>query len=434
MRLSTALECVGEIPRPENLDCFVARLDKAWITRALAARGGAAMRRRRLPAEQVVWIVIGMALLRNRSIPDVVDTLDLALPGEKLVTPQAIVGARDRLGEAPIEWLFRTSAAHWVQEDAAAHRWRGLQVCGVDGTTLRVAASDANRRHFGTPRNGGSEGAYPQVRVVALLDLRTHLILAAKLAPYSESELSTARQLWPEVPPRSICIVDRLYFAADLLLGITQRGTDSHFLIRARRGTKWDVIKTLGKNDFIVTMRVSKSARDRDPSLPAEWTARAIRYRRKGFREQWVLTSLLDAEAYPAAEIVALYHERWELELGFDEIKTETLDREETLRSRTPARVLQEIWGLLIAYNLVRLEMKRFADEAGVPPTRISFVTSLRLICDEWIWCSRASPGVIGRNLQRLRQKLQRLVLPPRRSSRSYSRTVKLSRSSYPAR
>lgn len=70
--------------------------------------------------------------------------------------------------------------------------------------------------------------------------------------------------------------------------------------------------------------------------------------------------------------MAGLYHERWEIELGYDEIKTEVLEREESIRSKSPTAVAQEIWGILLAYNLVRLEMERVADEAGVEPTRIS--------------------------------------------------------------
>ena len=90
-----------------------------------------------------------------------------------------------------------------------------------------------------------------------------------------------------------------------------------------------------------------------------------MRYQRKGFQPQTLLTSLLDPVAYPAAEIAELYHERWELELGFDEIKTHALEREEALRSRAPERVRQEVWGLAIAYNLVRLHMQHVAEHAA---------------------------------------------------------------------
>ena len=110
-------------------------------------------------------------------------------------------------------------------------------------------------------------------------------------------------------------------------------------------------------------------------NLPPTLRVRAIRYRRRGFRPQTLLTSLLDPVAYPAAELVALYHERWELELGFDEVKTHTLERAEAVRSKTPARVTQEVWGLALGYNLVRLAMARVAARAGVAPTRVSIVT-----------------------------------------------------------
>jgi len=107
------------------------------------------------------------------------------------------------------------------------------------------------------------------------------------------------------------------------------------------------------------------------------------------------------------------------IELGYDEIKTEVLEREESIRSQNPSSVAQEIWGILLAYNLVRLEMERVADEAGVAPTRISFIAALHLVCDEWLWCAVASPGNIPKHLRNLRAKLTRLILPPRRD-RSY--------------
>ena len=120
-----------------------------------------------------------------------------------------------------------------------------------------------------------------------------------------------------------------------------------------------------------------------------------------------------------------------EIELGYDEIKTEVLGAQESIRSKSPTAVEQELWGILLAYNLVRLEMERVADDAGVEPTRISFITALHLVCDEWLWCAVASPGAIPKHLRNLRAKLARLVLPPRRA-RLYPRAVKVKMSSYP--
>ncbi len=112
----------------------------------------------------------------------------------------------------------------------------------------------------------------------------------------------------------------------------------------------------------------------------------------------------------------------------------EMLERQESIRSRSPAGVGQELWGVALAYNLVRLEMLRIAEEANVAPTRISFVMALRLIRDEWLWCAVAKPGAIPRHLRELRAEVLRFVLPPRRPERSYPRVVKNKFSLYPAK
>jgi len=125
-------------------------------------------------------------------------------------------------------------------------------------------------------------------------------------------------------------------------------------------------------------------------NVPAVWKVRAVRYQRKGFPPSTLLTSLLEPVAYPAEELIALYHERWELEVGYDEIKTHLLEREEAIRSKTPSGVRQELWGIGLAYNLVRLEMERAADEVGAPPSRISFVNALALIRNAWlVWSTK---------------------------------------------
>ncbi len=432
MDLAASLVATAAFPRPEKLAGFTQHLPQAWIEEALEATGTATVRKRRLPAEQVVWLVLGMALYRDRSIVEVVDKLDLALPGagDRPVAPSAVPQARARLGDEPMAWLFQHSAKHWAHASANRHRWRGLALYGLDGTSLRVADSDENRVHFGSA-NGRTASGYPMTRLVALMAVRSHVLAAARFGPYTRGEHSYANELWSELPDQSLTVVDRNFLAANVLIPLSRAGRERHWLIRAKKNTAWRVVKRLGPNDELVEMKVSPYAHEADPTLPKVWHARAIYYKRKGFKHQTLLTSLFDPEAYPAAELVALYHERWELELGYDEIKTEILDREETIRSKSPTTVAQELWGILLAYNLVRLEMERVADEAGVDPTRISFIAALHLICDEWLWCAVASPGAIPKHLRNLRAKLARLVLPPRRP-RSYPRAVKIKMSSYP--
>ena len=120
-----------------------------------------------------------------------------------------------------------------------------------------------------------------------------------------------------------------------------------------------------------------------------------------------------------------------ELELGYDELKTHMLDRQETIRSRTVEGVKQELWGILLMYNLIRDEMVRIAKEADLPPARISFVAAMRYIRDEWAWCAIASPGSIPKKLHRMRQRVVNFVLRPRRRERYYPRETKLQSSGY---
>jgi hypothetical protein len=383
-------------------------------------------------------MVLGMGLLRDESIERVVDSLDLALPSKRgdLVAKSAIAQARQRLGDEPLAYLFAMTAAAWATDSADRHRWRGLALYGADGTTLRVADSAENRTTFGGHSAGEDRGdsGYPMVRVLGLMALRSHLLAAVRFADYRTGEVTLAKELWQDLPDNSLTIVDRNFLVSSQLTSLVRSGSNRHWLTRAKTTTRLKTMRRLGKNDELVEIELSAQTRRLHPELPQVWQARAITYQRKGFRPSVLLTSLLDPEQYPAAEIIALYHERWEIEIGYDEIKTHMLDRQETIRSRTAQGVRQEIWGIAIAYNLVRLEMERAANEAGVEPNRISFVHALAMICLEWqrACAPRAAIGNIPRDLANLRLNLKRLVLPPRRPERSFPRAVKIKMSNYP--
>lgn len=431
MKLDTALDIVAAYAGGDRLEGLKRHIDPVWVEEALAWSGTVTLRRRRLPAEQVLWLVIGMGLMRDAPIERVVDTLDLALPDRKktLIAKSAISQARRRLSDDPLAYLFAVSAAEWSERSAESHRWRGLALYGLDGTTMRVADSPENRATFGGHRNGAGRGesGYPLVRVVAMMAVRSHVLAAFRFADYATGETTLARGIWNEVPENSLVIVDRNFLVKKDLIHLETSG-NRHWLSRTKSNTKWAIREKLGKDDYLVEWDVKETG------LPSTWTLRAIHYQKKGFPRATLLTSLLDAEKYPASELIALYHERWETEIGYDEVKTHLLDRQEAIRSKTPEGVRQELWGIALAYNLVRVEMERAAAEAGVPPTRISFVASLAMIREEFMWLAspRVTPGSIPASLDRLRTRLKRLVLPPRRTERSYPRAVKLKMSSYP--
>jgi len=424
-----------EYAEPESFGRLLSSIDAAWIEEALEATGTATIRKRRLPAEQVVWLVLGLALYRDWSISRVVNHLHLALPGEsgRGVVPSASIQARARLGDEPMRWLFERCAQNWAHASADRHRYRGLALYGVDGTTVRTLDSAENRAHFGG-QSGGDRGAsgYPQARVVTLMALRSHLLAAARFGPYAVGETTMAEELWPELPDDSLCIVDREFLAVRCLSAIEDQDRNRHWMTRAKSRSRWRTVKRLGRGDELVELEFSDQTRRANPEMPERWLVRAIRYERPGFQPQTLLTSLHDHKKFPAREMVALYHERWELELGFDEVKTELLEREEALRSKTPRGVAQDLWSLGLLYNLVRLEMEQIAVEAGVPPTRISFIAALQFIQNCWLICAAMAPARIPRKLRRLREDLSQFILPPRRSERLYPRVVKIKMSAYP--
>jgi len=264
------------------------------------------------------------------------------------------------------------------------------------------------------------------MRAVVLMALRSHLLAAVQFGPYATDERTYARPLLDDVPDNSLLLMDRAYLQANIPIPLVTGGRERHWMTRAKSTTKYRLVKRFAKD-------VSYEARRKNPDLPKTYLARATVFQRKGFRPTTILTSLVDAQKYPAADLRLLYHERWEIELGFGEIKTDMLERLETIRSKSPSAVEQEVWALFTAYNLVRLEMERIANELGVAPTRISFVAALRHFVEQWLWAgSTATPGAIPQRLSTMRDRLRQFLLPERRSERIFPRAVKIKMSNYP--
>lgn len=435
MNLTSTLDALADGTLPASFKGLRSHVDLKWIESALAQEGVATVRRRKLPVEEVVWLVIGMALYRDRPMIEVVHRLDLVLPGPDgkmgQVTKGAIPQARDRVGEEPLKALFETTAGHWAWDSADQARWRGLALFGADGSTLRVPDSPENRKAFHLPGGKGRTTGYPQVRVAVLMALHSHLWLDFDFDTFSTSEKALTWPLIQRVPNDSVTVLDRYFVDYIQLQELHRGGSNRQWLLRSRKNLTWRVVKRLGPGDDLVEITLHRASRKIHPEWPQTFLARAIHYRRKGFRSQVLLTSLLDPKAYPAAEIVDLYHERWELEIGYDELKTHTLEQEEALRSETPDHIRQELWGMAIAYNLVRREMDLLARVRKLPPHRISFRTSLMLVRDLFIWAATASPGSLPKMIQRMRLDMNQLILPPRRRERHYPRELKIVWSHY---
>jgi hypothetical protein len=261
--------------------------------------------------------------------------------------------------------------------------------------------------------------------------LGSHFLLDLKVGAYTESEKSLSSGFDEQLPDHCVLMVDRGLLDYRRFYRHQKRGEERHWLVRAKSNLVWTVLEILGPNEVIAEVPFRRPARRSDPTLPCSMQIRVICYQLPGFKPQWLLTSMLDAERYPAAEIIELYHQRWELETGFDELHTHTLERLEALRSQTPDRIRQELFALAVVYNLVRLEMARVAGQLEVSPLRISYRTSLLLIRTLWLSAWVVAAGRLPQYLEQLTGDMALLVLPARRP-RSYPRAVKIKMTRYP--
>ena len=432
--LDDVLRALNELGPEGGLERFAASLDPDWIEEALSSTGTASIRRRKLPADQALWLVIGMCLFTDRSIVDVVDHLNLVVPGVKKLARSSIPKARYRLGPQPLRWLLEKVADVWGETPGLGD-YRGLSLYGIDGTHLRVQDTDENFAHFGKPggRNGSSDAGYPQLRLVALLNLSNRLLTNAEAGPWSKGEQTLVKPLTRQIPDHSLTIVDRGFYSYLWINELLGEGTERHIMIRAKKNLTYEIVKVLPDGSALAHVRPCKALLQKHPELKGQSILlRVIEYKHPGGEPGRLFVSLLDPDVYPAKELVVLYHERWELEIGFDEIKTHMLERKECLRSKKPEGVYQEIWGQLLVYNLVRREMLLAAQAHGLPPKRISFRSSLLWIRNFWITASLTrSPGNLPKHLAELRSTLDVLILPERRSQRRYPRHVKIKMSNY---
>lgn len=422
--LSVALDAIASSPLTSHgFSSLSALLPQQLIDQALDETHRATIRKRRLPLEQVVQLIVGMSLLRGLSIEKVVDHLQLALHSEAgPVAKSSIPAARERLGAEPIELLFALTGNDWGHKSADRHRWRDLALYAADGTTISVPDSDANSERFGRKQ---ANAAFPAVRLVTLMATQSRTLVAAEISGIGRSsEYSLAADLWPRIPDRSLTFIDRGLSAANVTWRLSSAGTNRNWLARAKRNQRWKVLEQLGPDDHLVELRLCAATRAKHPDLPLTRVVRAIGYHHKRGEKNYLLTSLVDPESYPRQELIDLYHERWEIELGFDELKTH-LNEHEILRSKTPTGVEQELWGLLLAYNLVRVQTEQLAAALGVKPRRVSFLAVLTFIRPQLLLETWAAPGNAAQAFERATVAAKRFLLPPRRTERYFKREVK---------
>ncbi|HAS6172706.1 TPA: IS4 family transposase, partial [Vibrio vulnificus] len=212
---SKELQVTAEFCHERPIDVFNKHIPLEWVEEAVQQTGRVSLRKRRLPAEQAVWLVLGIGLQRNRSIQDVCDKLELAFPDvEGELTPMAtssIIKGKERLGDKPMRYLFKTTAQQWEQQ-AEFDEVCGLKLLSVDGTYFKTHNTEENQ-HFGFAQKGAS---FPSVLAVTLMSTRSHLLSDAAFGPVTNSEISYAQQLVGSVPDDSLTLFDRGFTSAEL--------------------------------------------------------------------------------------------------------------------------------------------------------------------------------------------------------------------------
>lgn len=251
------------------------------------------------------------------------------------------------------------------------------------------------------------------------------------MGAYTKSEESLSSGFDEQLPDHCVLMVDRGPIDDRRFYRHQQRGEERHRFVRAKSNLVWTVLEILGPNEVIAEVPFRRPARRSDPTLPSSMRIRVICSPLPGFKPQWLLTSMLDAERSPAAELTLLSHQRWELKTGSNGLHTHALERLEALRSQAPDRIRQELFALAVVYNLVRLEMARVADQLEISPVRNSYRTSLLLIRTLWLSAWVVAAGRPPQDLEQRTGDIALLILPARRP-RSYPRAVKIKMTRYP--
>ncbi|SDK12968.1 IS4 transposase [Pseudomonas indica] len=435
MRLSRALALTHDVAAgTQSLEGLGALLDPELVKSAFESAGIATIRKRRLPLEAMIWCVIGMALCRRMSTWDVVNHLDIRLPGQRpLVAPSAVVQGRQRLGSEAVREVFALTQRRW-HETAHHPTWAGLRLLSVDGVVWRTPDTPENRERYGSASNQHGDTGFPQVRMVCQMELTSHLLVSSALAGYHSNEMKLAEQLIESTPDHSLTLFDRGFYSLGLLHRWQRTGTQRHWLLPLRKDTQYEVVQRLGRQDALVTLHTSPQARKQWPDLPETLQARLLSKTIKGKVRQ-ILTSMTDPLRFPSDEIVDLYSQRWEIELGYREMKQGLLASHYTLRSKTPEMIEQELWGVLLAYNLLRYQMLEMSRHCpGIYPCEMSFTACTWAILGFLNGTSLNHPGNIPRYLAELQASARHYVLPHRREDRRYPRVVRPKPSKYPTK
>jgi hypothetical protein len=423
-----------------RLGVLASQITPQLVAEVIEVSGCREQRRRLLPADVTIYLVLGWCLLsggqagRPPGYRAAMESLSKGLrhvAGATVPTRQSLGEARIRLGDKPLELLFDRSRGPQAAPGTPGAFAFGRRVTAIDATTMDAPLTPANLAAFGTV----TSGSVPAVRILALIETATHaLIDAASGGAGHASEHGLARQVLHALSPGMVCLADRNFPGYELWTLAAAAGADLIWRVKA----SWLLtpVTILPDGSYLTVMPTPHEARNgtknrrRGQPVPAAGTtvrviAYAITARTGGTvttRHFRLITTLLDHAEAPAAQIAALYHQRWESETSYQELKTRLIGAGYTLRSGTPDLVRQELWAILTVYHALCALETEAAATAGLDPRRISWTLTLRA-AREQITDTLNLPGLLPREQAWLTADILAGLTEPRRNRQNEHKT-----------
>lgn len=362
------MRCAGGAFAPGHLGELTRIVPFEMVDAVLTACGKTQQRTRLIPARVGVYLLLAAGLFAHLGWGGVWDKLTAGLEQRPGPSGSALFYARKRLGAAPLRALFELLAG----PGASTARWRGLLVVAIDGTEIEAPDTDANRERLGVHGSGTGQSGYPRLRLVAAVAAGTRSLLAATWGTIRDTEQTLALELLPHLGPGHLLLADRGFAAAALLDRLARTGTE--ILVRIPAHWKPKTLARLADGTRLVQIGTRRLR-----LVEAEITINTTGGSRTGAYR--LATTLTDPADHDALDLVELYHQRWEIETAYMELKSGLL-RRTVLRSGDPAGLDQEIWALLCLYQVLRSAIDNACTASDLTPIQASFTRALECARD----------------------------------------------------
>lgn len=375
--------------------CLLARVvPPEDIHAVLNAHGCNSQRTRSFPAVAGVYYCMALSLYPEVAYEEVFAAVSQGLawaagaPEPARVAKSSISELRSKIGPEPLADLVARCCRPLAEPSTHPQAfYNGLRVVAMDGSNFELPDEPDNIEHFGYPGSRTGHAGYPQAQCAVLVECATHAILAANIGPYRASEWAVCEPLLQSTDSTMLCLADRGFNGFEYWR--KARASGAQLLWRCADNRQLPVKALLSDGSYLSEIHPPKQAYQPAGSLagaapPSPISVRVIEYALPGLPDGQpryrLMTTLLDPLAAPALQLAALYHERWQVEAVFDELKTHLLQGRRVLRSKKAPLVRQEFYGWVLAHYCVRWLLHQGASRDRIPHAQLSFTAHVQLL------------------------------------------------------